>query len=90
MRLRSIVFGIIVFSLLAGPAVIRTAAAREAAELFEKKCSTCHSIDRPKSKNKTPAQWQATVLRMKKHGADLTDAEVRTIVDYLAKNYPKK
>ena len=66
------------------------ASAEEAQSLFEKKCSACHRIDRPKSKAKTPAQWRSTVLRMKSNGAAINDDQVRIIVDYLAKNYPKK
>jgi cytochrome c5 len=58
--------------------------------LFEKKCGACHSIDRPKSQGKTRAEWQATVLRMKGHGAALTDADIRAVVDHLAGTYPKK
>jgi cytochrome c5 len=66
------------------------ASAEEARSLFEKKCSACHGIDRPKSKAKTPAEWRSTVLRMKSNGAAINDDQVRIIVEYLATNYPKK
>jgi len=69
---------------------ICVASAEEAQSLFEKKCSACHGIDRPKSKAKTPAEWRSTVLRMKSNGAAINDDQVRIIVEYLAKNYPKK
>jgi mono/diheme cytochrome c family protein len=58
--------------------------------LFEKKCSTCHGLDKPKSKQKTQPEWAETVLRMKnKNGAPVNDDEVKVIVEYLAKNFGK-
>jgi mono/diheme cytochrome c family protein len=58
--------------------------------LFEKKCSTCHGLDKPKSKQKTQPEWADTVLRMKnKNGAPVNDEEAKSITDYLAKNYGK-
>jgi cytochrome c5 len=59
-----------------------------AKDLFENKCSICHSIDRPKSKKKTQEGWETTVLRMKTvNGAPVTDEEAQTIIDYLSENY---
>ena len=58
--------------------------------LFEKKCSTCHGLDKPKSKQKTQTEWADTVLRMKnKNGAPVNDEEAKSITEYLAKNYGK-
>ncbi len=58
--------------------------------LFEQKCSRCHSINRPKSKKKTKAEWEATVNRMiKRNSASIKDKEAKIIIDYLAKNYGK-
>jgi len=58
--------------------------------LFEKKCSICHSIDRPKSKKKTEDEWKKTVMRMKNvNGAAITDEEAKKIIDYLSKTLPK-
>ena len=62
----------------------------DAQMMFEKKCSTCHGLERPRSKAKTEKEWSATVLRMKSKGAALSDKEVKMIVGYLAINYPKK
>lgn len=62
----------------------------DANALFEQKCSTCHSIDRPKSKRKTLQDWKDTVMRMKNvNGAQITDQEAKEIIDYLAKNFGK-
>jgi hypothetical protein len=58
--------------------------------LFESKCSICHSINRPKSKNKSKEGWEATVMRMKnKNGCPITDEEAKMIIDYLAEKYGK-
>jgi mono/diheme cytochrome c family protein len=61
----------------------------DAKALFEKKCSQCHSADRPKSKKKTAAEWESTVARMQKNGCPVTDEEAKIIVDYLANTYGK-
>jgi mono/diheme cytochrome c family protein len=79
-----------VFLFLLAQAVPGVAAPKDARGLFERKCSACHSIDKPKSQGKTKVEWQATVLRMKGHGAALTDEDVGAIVDYLTRTYPKK
>ncbi|MCX5802301.1 MAG: hypothetical protein NTU69_02005 [Proteobacteria bacterium] len=62
----------------------------DAKNLFEKKCSGCHSLDRPKSKKKTMNEWKTTVMRMMNvRGAPGTEEEAKIIIDYLAKNYGK-
>ncbi len=62
----------------------------EGKELFEKKCSTCHKTDRSTSKKKTAKEWESTVTRMiNSRGAQINDAEAKTIIDYLAANYGK-
>jgi mono/diheme cytochrome c family protein len=64
-----------------GELVVAFLAARS---LFDAKCSACHGVDRPLGKNKTAADWRATVERMatKKPG-HLTVAEIGQIADYL-------
>lgn len=62
----------------------------DAKALFEQKCSTCHSIDRPKSKKKSAKEWENTVMRMKNvNGCPVTDEEAKVIIDYLSKNFGK-
>jgi hypothetical protein len=59
-------------------------------QLFESKCSGCHSTQRPKSKKKTREGWEETVTRMiKVKGASINDEEAVLIIDYLTKNYGK-
>jgi len=89
-RMHIILPAIVVFVVLLGRADKGMTAEKDDRGLFEKKCSACHSIERPKSQGKTRSEWQATVLRMKGHGAALTDEDVRAIVGHLATTYPKK
>lgn len=57
----------------------------DAKALFERKCSVCHSLDRPLGRNRERKWWVETVTRMQKvNGCPLTDEEARTIIDYLA------
>ena len=59
----------------------------EGASLLEERCSVCHPSARPKSKQKTPEQWEATVTRMMGKGAKLTEKEKQVLVEYLSKTY---
>ena len=63
---------------------------KDARKLFEKKCSICHSVKRPKSKRKTKPGWKETVMRMKDvNRAPISNKQARIIIDYLAENYGK-
>jgi cytochrome c5 len=57
------------------------------AALLEERCSVCHSADRAKQAHKTSDEWDATVTRMIGKGAQLTNAEKKVLVDYLAATY---
>jgi len=57
------------------------------AELLEQRCSECHASTRAKKAEKTREQWEATVLRMMDKGAKLSEAEKKTLVDYLSATY---
>ena len=62
----------------------------DAKALFEKKCSACHSANRPKSLKKTNEEWTKTVTRMKeKRPRNISNDEARIIIDYLTKTYGK-
>ena len=69
------------------PAV--TSPAIDAASLLDERCSSCHPSSRPKTTQKTQAEWQQTVDRMVSKGAQLTGAEKAALIDYLAKTYGK-
>ncbi len=67
--------------------VTTVAAEEKGVSLLEERCSVCHPSSRPKSKAKTPEQWEQTVKRMMGKGAKLTAEEKKTLVDYLSKTY---
>lgn len=63
---------------------------KDAGLLFERKCGTCHSIEKPKSKTKTRKEWKKTVMRMKNvNMAPISSKEAQLIVDYLATSHGK-
>ena len=54
--------------------------------LVEKTCGTgCHSVEVVTSQRMNAAEWNAIVQNMVARGAPASDAEVKVIVDYLAK-----
>ncbi len=58
--------------------------------VFEKKCSTCHKIERATSAKKTNEEWTKTVTRMKgKRNANISDEEAKAIIEYLSKTHGK-
>ena len=84
----AILVGAIVISAAAGSVSYGEEGSSTAKGLFEQKCGICHSIDRPKSKKKSPDQWEQTVMRMKHtNGAPVTDTEAGVIIKYLSEHY---
>jgi cytochrome c5 len=58
----------------------------DAKALFEAKCSICHELSRPLSRNRERKWWVETVTRMQKvNGCPVTDEEAGIIIDYLAR-----
>ena len=56
----------------------------EAKALFEKRCSLCHPVSRPLSKNMSGDEWRQTVMRMKARAGDrISDEEAEIIINYL-------
>ncbi|MBI4844719.1 MAG: photosystem P840 reaction-center cytochrome c-551 [Nitrospirae bacterium] len=91
MKLITAVFAVLMLSLPGISACADEKAAVDAKALFEAKCSQCHSIDRPKSKKKTEAEWEKTVMRMKnQNGCDISDEEAKIIIKYLSETYGKE
>jgi mono/diheme cytochrome c family protein len=59
-------------------------------DVVEANCGACHSLDyiQMNSPFLTSAQWDASVTKMiKVFGAPISDADARTIGDYLKANY---
>jgi quercetin dioxygenase-like cupin family protein len=54
------------------------------------KCQLCHTLERVVTSHRTKDDWQAVISLMVEQGADLTDDQTKTVVDYLATNYPPK
>ena len=64
--------------------------AKTAKKLFEERCGICHGLDRATDQRKTIDEWSRTVRRMRDaYGANLTDEEAKTIINYLSKLYRK-
>ena len=59
----------------------------DGAALLEERCSVCHPSARPKSKQKTPEQWEMTVTRMMGKGAKLSAEEKQIFIDHLSETY---
>jgi hypothetical protein len=51
------------------------------------KCQICHTAEYVTQQRLTPAQWQATVVKMRKLGSPLDDGEVKLLSEYLAQHW---
>ena len=57
-------------------------------EETQKICKHCHEIERSVAPRQDREGWQGTMDKMVALGAEITDKEYTTILDYLAKNFP--
>jgi competence ComEA-like helix-hairpin-helix protein len=55
--------------------------------IVQRACSACHSVSVVTSKHASQKEWDQVVNQMASRGADLTDDEMDTVIEYLAKNY---
>jgi len=55
--------------------------------IVERMCSSCHALKVVTSKRASPEQWAQLVDQMVSRGAEGTDDEIETVVDYLSKNF---
>ena len=55
--------------------------------VFQKMCSQCHGLDVAVASRQTQVHWRSTVEDMVARGARGTDAEIDTVVSYLAANF---
>ncbi len=53
----------------------------------ESRCYACHSADLLLQQRLTQKQWTATVEKMMRWGAGVTEDEKPVIIDYLAKHF---
>ena len=47
----------------------------------------CHALTVVTSKHSSHKEWDQVVNQMVSRGADLTDEEIDTVIEYLSKNY---
>jgi competence protein ComEA len=57
-------------------------------EETRKLCSECHDLDKSVSLRQDRAGWRRTIEKMLAFGAKTTDQEFKTVLDYLAANFP--
>ena len=55
--------------------------------IVERACQACHDLGTVTQARHTAKQWPGVVMRMRANGADLTDAELKQVQDYLVKTY---
>jgi competence protein ComEA len=58
--------------------------------LLERACTKCHELTATLKQRNTRAGWSAVVDDMVARGAELSDAEIEKIIDYLAGNFGPK
>jgi competence protein ComEA len=77
---------VILMALRGGPA----GAQDSGKALLDRVCTKCHALTSTLKQRNTRAGWSAIVDDMVARGAELSDAEIETIIDYLAKNFGPK
>ncbi|HEY6358030.1 MAG TPA: hypothetical protein VIX35_07280, partial [Vicinamibacterales bacterium] len=58
-------------------------------QIVQSSCTQCHGLDRIERSGYTRDGWSNVVAMMINAGAKLTPAQVPTVVDYLAQNFPE-
>src|SRR5260370_38085558 len=58
--------------------------------LLERTCTKCHKLTSTLSQRNSKERWAAIVDDMIARGAEASDAEIDTLVNYLAKNFGRK
>ena len=62
----------------------------DAKKIITSKCQLCHTLERVVTSHRTKDDWASVVNLMVEQGAALNDDETKTVIDYLAANYPPK
>ena len=63
------------------------AASGNGQELLNARCTGCHDLTRVEDTKADASGWESTVERMQSKGAQLSDEEKKTLVEYLAATY---
>jgi sulfite dehydrogenase (cytochrome) subunit B len=59
-------------------------------KILEDVCTACHDLDLVSDQHLSKDEWQMVVVSMVAKGANLTDKDTPTLVEYLSKTYPPK
>jgi competence ComEA-like helix-hairpin-helix protein len=59
----------------------------EGQAIVQQKCASCHALKVVTGKRASRQQWSTVVDQMLTRGADVSDDEIDTLLDYLAKNF---
>jgi predicted phosphodiesterase len=59
----------------------------EGRDIVRKICIGCHDLDTATSRRQTLAGWKRTVEKMQERGAEGTDEQFESVINYLAKNF---
>ncbi len=88
--MRAAVLALALLLLLAACTQPQAPKSKSAKELFEEKCTQCHSTERiVQHEPLTREEWRQVVERMRSNGCQLTDEEAERIADYLGETYGK-
>ena len=82
-------FAVTLSSLLAVPfaASAQTLPPGPGADLVQGACTNCHGLDQVTSVTHDTEGWRTTVNNMVNNGANLSDKDVDTVVDYLSAHF---
>jgi virginiamycin B lyase len=58
--------------------------------LVETRCAACHELSNVTRSAYTRAEWLDNLHKMRNVGARLSDTEMETVLDYLARNFPDR
>jgi competence protein ComEA len=58
-------------------------------EVILRICTTCHLPDHFAKYRKSPEDWSSTVARMAQRAPSMTPEEIKSVTDYLTKNFPR-
>jgi cytochrome c5 len=56
-------------------------------DLVERACSNCHTLDNVLQVRKNRTDWDTTVHLMRNYGMDMSEEDMKTVIDYLSSYY---
>jgi competence protein ComEA len=80
--------GILILLGFVSSAGAQTLPAGKGRDILEGPCSECHGSEEVQGRAWTAERWRAVVGQMVNKGANLSDEETKTLIDYLVANFP--